>query len=192
MILPERQARRSAGMEDVPFPVRQFLTFPAGPPRKNALGRSDINSFVISFYPKLFTLSTEFSTGRKAFAFNVFRQRMEVFHPALAPFSPVFPPVFPLHNPYLPASSPFFRRISSGQRGFCTASAKPFQKSKSRPFTWQAGGMEVPSFPFIFPHLTSVAQEEKRPEGRFSTFIFGFPQERIRGPGPPGSGWRRR
>ena len=101
-------------------------------------------------------------------------------------------------RPFLPFFPPFSRKFSVFSGNFLWTSVflhrilPPASKRQVPALYIFLTGNESSVLPIHFPRVTSFAQTEKRPEGRFSTFLFGFPQEKIREPGRPGNGWHRR
>ena len=75
----------------------KFDIFPSFP-GKMFVARILHNFFDNSFYQKLFTLSTEFSTARTACISAVFQLPSGVFHRRFSPLFPLFHPSFSLHN----------------------------------------------------------------------------------------------
>ena len=166
------------------------------------------NFFDNSFYQKLFTLSTEFSTARTPCISAVFRLPSGVFHRRFSPPFPFFHPSFSLHNTTRFPTFSVFSFILHWTALFLHRAMGPGSKKQapSLYISFFPAGMCL--FPLYFSPVTSLAQRKKRPEGRFSTGIFRFPQPppgqgpvgwvrvfqcvKVRERGPPGSGWRRR
>ena len=185
----------------------KFDIFPSFPGKM--FGRRILHNFFDnSFYQKLFTLSTEFSTARTSCISAVFRLPSGVFHRRFSPLFPFFHPSFSLHNTTYSPTFSVFSFILHWTAPFLHRAKGPVSKKQAPALYISFFPAGTRLFPLYFSPVTSLAQRKKRPEGRFSTGIFRFPQPspgrgpggwarvfqgvKVRGRGTPGSGWHRR